>query len=1126
MATTSSATGLDAEEAEEFGGRAIGSIVADSPDPSLSFGLVRTHDAAAEPPAPVATGAGARPGVDSGDAAFAGNGGSTPDFATARAVQPEPAHIYAEMAPDLSPQDAQSDALMGVNAFRADARFAGIDGSGYSVVVIDTGINYSHPYFSGHIAYSYDFYGSNDADASDYGGHGSNVASIAAGSIGVAPGANIIALKVFPDAGGGAWYSDIEEALQWVINNGAAYNVVSVNLSLGSGVNYTTASTHWYLGNEFQALASQGIVTVAAAGNSYYSYQTQGASDIAADPNVIGVGAVYDGNSGGWSYGSGAIAYSSSADQITPFSQRSTTLVDIFAPGAPITGAGASGSSTVTMHGTSQATPQIAGIVALAQELAVQTIGRKLTVAEFTSLLTSSALTIYDGDNENDNVANTNTYYKRADVLALGQAILALDAPTTITGTAGNDVLTATRKSLIYGLDGNDTLTGSSGNDTLDGGSGNDLINGVGGTDTLIGGAGNDAFVVDNGSTTVVENAGGGIDSVYASVSLTLPSNVEVLVMTGSGNLAATGSSGNDTLFGNSGNNVLNGAAGADYMSGGTGNDTYYVDNAGDTVVEQAGQGTADRVISTLANATVVANVEVLELGGTGNITALGGAGNDTLVGNSGSNLLDGGAGADRMAGGGGNDAYVVDNAGDTAMELYLPTVLSGWTVKGVADFNLDGEADVLVTNGTSANQVWLLTGGVVSGTIALSYWAGIPVQGFIDRNGDGWKDVLYQVTGSTAQQVNFYMGGPTQTGYQVTYGAGLVADALPGNEGTDTVTSSVSYVLAAGVENLVLASGAGAINGTGNAQDNTITGNEGANTLTGGGGVDTLDGGAGADTLIGGLGDDVYLVDDADDVVVEAAGPPSVPAGWTVKGWADFDHNGEADLLVTNGTSANQVWLMSGGVVSSTIALSYWAGIPVQGFIDRNGDGWKDVLYQVTGSTTQQVNFYMGGPTQTGYQVTYGAGLMADALPTNEGSDSVAASVNHALAAGVENLLLMSGAGDINGTGNALDNILVGNEGDNTLIGGAGADTLVGYSGDDLFTFAPGCGADRILDFIAGGTTDEIDLTGFGFASFAAVTSQAQDQGGNVVINLAPGDVLTIVGVSLAQLQSGDFVL
>jgi serralysin len=108
---------------------------------------------------------------------------------------------------------------------------------------------------------------------------------------------------------------------------------------------------------------------------------------------------------------------------------------------------------------------------------------------------------------------------------------------------------------------------------------------------------------------------------------------------------------------------------------------------------------------------------------------------------------------------------------------------------------------------------------------------------------------------------------------------SGDVAAELVG-EGTDTVSSSISYTLGDNVENLILTDSA--TNGTGNGLDNVITGNELANTLlggagndklVGGAGHDVLDGGTGNDQLLGGTGDDRYIVDAAGDVVTELAG-------------------------------------------------------------------------------------------------------------------------------------------------------------------------------------------------------------------------------------------------------------
>src|SRR5207247_10320768 len=123
----------------------------------------------------------------------------------------------------------EADALISLDQYRSDPRFGGTDGHGYAIAVLDTGIDLSNPDFgpddngdgiADRIVYAYDFV-SSQPYALDRNGHGTNVASIAAGNDGVAPGANIIALQVLQDNGAGS-FSTIDKGLQWVGANAVA----------------------------------------------------------------------------------------------------------------------------------------------------------------------------------------------------------------------------------------------------------------------------------------------------------------------------------------------------------------------------------------------------------------------------------------------------------------------------------------------------------------------------------------------------------------------------------------------------------------------------------------------------------------------------------------------------------------------------------------------------------------------------------------------------------------------------------------------------------------------------------------------------------------------------------------
>jgi len=344
----------------------------------------------------------------------------------------------------ISPSTTASGPLINLNDFRADSLFAGIDGTGYSTVIIDTGIDLNHAFFgpdadadgvADRIVYHYDF-ADNDADAGDNHNHGSNVASIVASSdatyTGVAPGADIIALKVFKNAGGGS-FGYVEDALQWVIANAVSYNIASVNMSLGDEGNYSSSLSMYGIGDELALLASMDVIVVAASGNDFAQFASaQGVSYPAADPNVIAVGAVFDSNIGSAGF-SGSTAFTTGPDVITPFSQRDDTLSDIFAPGSPITGADRNG-GIVSMSGTSQAAPHIAGVAILAQQLAEQELGRRLTVAEFAALIRGTGVILIDGDDENDNVVNTGLSFSRIDVQAMGLQLLSINTSSAATG--------------------------------------------------------------------------------------------------------------------------------------------------------------------------------------------------------------------------------------------------------------------------------------------------------------------------------------------------------------------------------------------------------------------------------------------------------------------------------------------------------------------------------------------------------------------------------------------------------------------------------------------------------------------------------------------------------------------
>ncbi|TFH72497.1 hypothetical protein E3V39_13100, partial [Gammaproteobacteria bacterium LSUCC0112] len=409
-----------------------------------------------------------------------------------------------------------------IDDFHKDPRFSGIDGKGYSVAVIDSGIDLDHPFFgkdvnlngiADRIIYQYDFSGANDTSAQDWNGHGTHVAGIIGSSDsnypGIAPGANLVVLKVFPDFGTRASSTDILEALNWVVANASKYNIVAVNMSLGHG-NFQSVVTSGTYSTQLKALAALGVTVVSASGNDYGITQRVGVAYPSADAYSLSVGAT-------WA-GSGSISSSSGSqtgvpDAIAFFSQRDLNLSDIFAPGIWIDSA-KNGGGNLKNAGTSMAAPQVAGMVVLAQQLAEQELGRRLNFNEIKDLFRSTAASIIDGDNENDTVVNTGGTYYRIDMMALANAVLELKpllsqqikvsaVGQTVTnvnfGFAGlSQVSGLSTGDIIVGTSSGDNIRGLGGDDVINGLSGDDIIFGDDGDDVITGGSGND--IIDGGS--------------------------------------------------------------------------------------------------------------------------------------------------------------------------------------------------------------------------------------------------------------------------------------------------------------------------------------------------------------------------------------------------------------------------------------------------------------------------------------------------------------------------------------------------------------------------------------------------------------------------------------------------
>jgi subtilisin family serine protease len=315
-------------------------------------------------------------------------------LASSPALVPTPVAPIPAQAATLSPSSpiTPADTLIGASAVRASYD---VDGSGLAAAVIDTGVNYHHEAFGDGfgpgfpVTAGYDF-GDNDPDpdATSW-QHGTAVAGLLASHDpdhpGVAPGADVVALRVFGDDNQGD-FDRIADALQWVVDHHAQSGITVVNLSISDGNNYIPPFLPYStvinrITGLVQRLEDLDIPVVTATGNSFQGAQGAGFTAIIAETISVS--------------GSDASDHFWSNAQRLGGALGGENATDLLAPAVGLT-APAEGNGFTTVEGTSFAAPQVSGAVLLLQQIYQERFGHLPRVADLVGWLKAGSDPIYD----------------------------------------------------------------------------------------------------------------------------------------------------------------------------------------------------------------------------------------------------------------------------------------------------------------------------------------------------------------------------------------------------------------------------------------------------------------------------------------------------------------------------------------------------------------------------------------------------------------------------------------------------------------------------------------------------------------------------------------------------------
>jgi YD repeat-containing protein len=610
----------------------------------------------------------------------------------------------------------------------------------------------------------------------------------------------------------------------------------------------------------------------------------------------------------------------------------------------------------------------------------------------------------------------------------------------TIYGGDGDDVIAGfmgsneAKQTLDPGETDNDFLYGGAGNDIILGGLGNDYIDGGAGADYMEGGKGDDIYVVNSVNDVILDQQDGGYDAVIAGASYSLNAGVEELRLIEGGAYNGTGNSLNNRIVGNSQDNILDGVTGADTMIGGLGDDTYYVDDAGDQVIELESEGT-DTVNSRISY-TLGAGVENLTLldfytpekgvadgvdvlvYGYPKAFELDYMQGDAVPGYKATCALTSIANLGIQANQALSESQVVQRAIDNGWAVTDPTLTE--YQRGGSNY---ADQQALLSSYGIRNGVLM---GYNEQAIANLIRAGRGV--IVGLNaGRLWGDDAYLDNGEVNHVITF-------TGVALDAVSGAINGFYIADSGRGKVSDMTRYVPIADFRADANVSNAyfiytldpiklweENINASGNDLDNVIIGNRGDNILQGFAGNDRLEGGEGSDTYLFTRGDGQDTIEDnsagvagVDKIVL--TGINSTEAQLSRSGVDLLIKLGQGDQITAkkffypDGSYQIEQLVFDDGIV---LSLDQLKAAPIRGTDGNDTLGeftWSDniigssqnnVLDNVTGADAM-----MGGLGDDTYYVDHAGDQVIEFA--NEGTDTVNARVSYTLGAGVENLTLL----------------------------------------------------------------------------------------------------------------------